>query len=75
MKIKEKLSQYRRDFTVIMKCEFCGDEHKLTSGYDDENYYENVIPDMKCSKCKKSTNSEGGTIDKIVPTIPKNVII
>ena len=28
MKIKQILSQHRRDFTAIMKCEFCNHEEK-----------------------------------------------
>lgn len=56
------LSQIRRDFTAIMECEFCGDTQKNDSGYDDAFYHSNVIPDMKCGKCGKSTISEGAEI-------------
>jgi len=70
MKIKKVLSQHRRDFSAIMECEFCGHEHKLTSGYDDRNYHDNVIPSMKCIKCEKSTKSEGGEIEHRPTTYP-----
>ncbi len=53
MKIKEILSQNRNDFTAMMVCEHCGEEHKLTTGYDDANYHDNVIPKMVCKKCGK----------------------
>lgn len=53
MKIKKILSQYRRDFTAILECEHCGHEEKLTSGYDDANYHNNVIPTFECGKCGK----------------------
>ena len=52
MKIKEILSQNRRDFTAIYICEHCGHEEKL-GGYDDKNFHANVIPNMKCHECKK----------------------
>lgn len=54
MKIKEILSQHRRDFTATFVCEHCG--HEITrAGYDDENFHKNVIPDMECSQCRKKS--------------------
>ena len=50
MKIKRIVSQYRRDFTAIYICESCGHEEK-GSGYDDENFHNNVIPKMICKSC------------------------
>ena len=50
MKIKEIISQSRRDFTAIYECEHCGHESK-GGGYDDEYFHQNVIPKMKCEKC------------------------
>ena len=50
MRIKEILRQYRRDFTAVYQCEHCGYEEK-SSGYDDANFHNNVIPNMKCKKC------------------------
>lgn len=58
MKIKEKLSQHRRDFTAIYECENCGHEVKST-GYDDSHFHNEVIPKMKCPKCGKSSNDMG----------------
>lgn len=57
MKIKQILNQHRRDFTAIYECGHCGDEHK-GSGYDDAHFHNNVIPDMKCPKCKKTAGDE-----------------
>ena len=56
MKIKTIVSQHRRDFTAIYECEHCSDE-TTGSGYDDSNFHVNVVPTMKCTKCKK-TGSE-----------------
>ena len=63
MIIKEILRQHRRDFSAIMQCAFCGHEKNNKSGYDDANYHQNVIPNMECEKCKKSTISGGGEIN------------
>ena len=52
MKIKEILSQTRRDFTAIYECEHCG-YIKKERGYDDENFHQNIIPKMICVKCGK----------------------
>lgn len=49
MKIKNIVSQYRRDFQAIYECEHCG-HTKEGSGYDDENFHQNVIPKMKYLK-------------------------
>jgi ribosomal protein L37AE/L43A len=52
MEIKKILSQNRRDFTAIYKCEHCENETEL-SGYYDSYFHQEVIPNMECSKCKK----------------------
>lgn len=52
MKIQKILSQHRRDFTAIFKCEHCG-HTKEKRGYDDIYYHQKVIPKMKCEKCGK----------------------
>lgn len=53
MKIEEIVSQHRRDFTAVYKCEHCG--HTCTdSGYDDSHFHVNVIPAMKCPQCGKT---------------------
>lgn len=50
MKIKQIVSQHRRDLTVIYICENCGDEYK-GYGYDDTHFHSQVIPNMKCTRC------------------------
>ena len=41
-----------------MVCEHCGKEEKNKYGYDDANYHDNVIPNMKCKSCgEKSTTN------------------
>ena len=57
MKLIAILSQSRRDFKGKYKCEGCGniEEDSSMSSYDDRNFHDNVIPNMKCEKCGKST--------------------
>lgn len=62
MKIKKMIQQHRRDFIALMECEFCSHAYKNESGYDDNYYHENVIPNMKCKSCGHSTISKGGEI-------------
>jgi ribosomal protein L37AE/L43A len=51
MKIKEILSQSRRDLRCIYVCEHCDFEF-TGSGYDDTNFHQNVIPKMECKECQ-----------------------
>jgi transcription elongation factor Elf1 len=60
MKIKEILSQNRRDFKAIYECEHCG-HTETKGGYDDANFHQNVIPHMVCKNCgKKSPDTYRG---------------
>ena len=54
MKIQKITSMNRRDFHAIYECEFCGFTEN-GSGYDDSNFHENVIPNMKCPVCGKKS--------------------
>jgi hypothetical protein len=73
MKLVQILSQHRRDFQGKYKCEFCGHEEtdKGMDSYDDRNYHDNVIPNMECKSCKKSTISGGGTPDRTPTKYPE----
>ena len=57
MKIRKIESQHRRDFWAIYECEHCGFSYR-DSGYDDSNFHQNVIPEMKCKECGKSANKD-----------------
>ena len=61
MEIKRMISQYRRDFWADYECEDkdCGYVERDKSGYDDRNFHDNVIPNMKCPSCGKSRNDLG----------------
>lgn len=75
MRIKQMISQYRRDFKALMECEFCSQTEMNTSGYDDTYYHEKVIPDMKCKSCGKSTTSEGGEVIPQATKYPDGFVI
>ena len=57
MKIQKITSQHRRDFHAIFECESCG-ATKAGSGYDDDNFHRNVIPDMECASCGEKAPSD-----------------
>lgn len=54
MRVIKITSRYGRDFWADMECEFCKHTEKLDSGYDDANYWQNVIPSIKCVSCGKT---------------------
>ncbi len=57
MKIKEWLDQIRNDFWCTYECEHCGHETGKSSGYNDANFHDNVIPAKYCPEC--GLNREG----------------
>jgi len=57
VKIRNILSQSRRDFHAIYECESCGHTEK-GYGYDDANFHQNVIPKMTCPVCNKEAPEE-----------------
>ena len=54
MKIKEIIHQHRRDFVAMFECEHCKHQEQMR-GYDDANYHVNVVPNMECRICKKTS--------------------
>lgn len=75
MKLKKINSQNRRDFWADFECEFCKHLLKDVEGYDDRYFHDNVIPEMDCKECGKSTNSERGTADKGTTRYPEGLQI
>lgn len=73
MKLIKILSQHRRDFKGQYKCEFCDhiEIDKSMDSYDDRNYHDNIIPNIKCPKCNKSTISENGVVDETPTKYPE----
>lgn len=75
MRLIKRRSQNRRDFWADYKCEFCGAIEADGRGYDDANFYNNVIPKMKCTQCGESTVSKKGKAEKIQPVVPEGMEI
>ena len=77
MQITKRYAWNRRDFLFDATCEQCGHVSSNIDGYDDEYYYNNVMPDMKCGKCGESSNSK--TTDalqtRVTPKYPAHQIL
>ncbi len=58
MKIKEIVSQNRRDFYATYECEHCGAVTGEQSGYDDAYFHNEVIPKKACEKCGKTASDD-----------------
>lgn len=69
MKIKARINQHRRDFTADYECEFCGQIDR-GSGYDDAYFHQQVIPNMTCSSCKKSSGQVTSA-----PVVPEGITL
>jgi hypothetical protein len=71
MRIKQKTSQHRRDFTAVYACEHC--DHEVEGrGYDDANFHANVIPFAPCPECNKIAPE---TAPRTAPDVPAGVVI
>lgn len=53
MRIKEIMTQHRRDFTAVFECEHCS-ATVTRSGYDDDDFHRNVVPSLECAACGKT---------------------
>lgn len=69
MRIQTIESRSRRDFHAVYVCEFCGCTRR-SYGYDDANFHQNVIPDMVCKSCNKSSGTQSSW-----PVIPSGVVL
>jgi primosomal protein N' len=74
MKIQSITSQHRRDFTAVYLCEDCGHSHKA-SGYDDDYFHNEVVPQMKCKACGKSTLDLGIQPSPLTPRYPAHAVV
>lgn len=75
MKVLKKYNQHRRDCYVDLKCEGCNNLQTNKGAYDDRNYWDNVIPDQKCSECNKSSIDLGEKVEKITTRYSESEVI
>jgi rubredoxin len=61
----------RRDFWADYECENCGHTIYDQSGYDDRNFHDNIVPNMICPKCKKSSKDLGTVIERVSTKYPE----
>lgn len=59
MKVIERFNQFRRDLSIHMECEGCGEKETYKDAYDDSYFWEKGVPSFKCKKCGKSSNDMG----------------
>lgn len=57
MEIKKIIWCVKNTFSADLKCEYCGNIDLSNYGYNDEHYHVNILPNIKCKKCGKSSNS------------------
>jgi hypothetical protein len=55
----------RRDFCAVLKCEDCEHEQAQHGCYDDDNYYNNVVPNIRCKVCGVTTRTKKSTAPEI----------
>ena len=58
MKIKMVTFKHGNDFAATLECEHCQNLQELHTGYNDNYYHENVLPEISCKKCGKSRNNK-----------------
>ena len=58
MELLRTYAHMRNDFRADYRCEHCGYEMYEKSGYSDANYFNKVIPNAICPKCKKNSKGE-----------------
>lgn len=73
MKVTRRFNQSRRDLCIDLECESCGATDTNNSAYDDSNYWINVVPDMKCKNCGKSSNDLGIRPENIGTRYPEGM--
>lgn len=71
MRIKQIISQHRRDFQAEYECEHCGHTHK-GEGYDDDHFHREVVPQMACPACGRVAPDN---YRPLAPKYPAHVIV
>jgi hypothetical protein len=64
MRIKEIMWQDRKEFGVILECEYCKDTYSVR-GYDDDRFRNEIVPDLPCRICCKKTGEYSDTTLRI----------
>lgn len=65
MKLLQRYNQHRRDCYIDIECEGCSHKMIEVRAYDDRNFWDNVVPNLKCPICWESTISLGKEVEKV----------
>lgn len=74
MKLIKKIEQFRRDFTGLYECESCKKQVEL-KGYDDRNWHNKVVTEIKCPNCFNSTKSLRLAIEHVETKYPAALVV
>jgi len=71
MRLIKRYNQNGRDLLIDIKCEKCGHIKTGLPAYDDKNYWEEALPNIRCDECKKSSNDLGSKKEPIETKYPE----
>lgn len=73
MKVVRRFNQSRRDLSIDLECENCGGQETRQDAYDDTNYWVNVVPNIHCKQCDKSSVELGIRPESIGTKYPEGM--
>lgn len=73
MRVIKRYNQYRRDLNIELECENCGATDIKKDAYDDTNYWVNVVPNMRCKSCGKTSKELGIRPESIGTKYPEGM--
>lgn len=73
MKVTKRYNQHRRDLSIELECENCGAGDIDHQAYDDTNYWVNVVPNMRCKECNKTSVELGIQPESISTKYPEGL--
>lgn len=75
MKVTKRYNQHRRDLSIDLVCEGCSTTDTNNSAYDDGYFWTQVVPEMKCPNCGKTSNDLGIRPESIGTKYPEGMQI
>lgn len=75
MKLVRVCNQIRRDCWIDIECEGCEHQEHHVNAYDDRNFWDNVLPNMKCKSCGKSTIDLRRSVQRTETRYPDDAVV
>lgn len=69
MKLFSRIWQHKFDFVGIYYCEFCDKKYKA-KGYDDPNFFYNILPNVRCDNCNNKSDKSTSREEHLYPCQP-----